>query len=222
MDVVSAHGGDGLAIGSATLEVFSNLNDALILWKTKAVSQIYLPNNVLLCEFPGFCGMPQTVPHASLSVHQIYSVGQVLHFKCPTGYNKQLPTTGTITCKNVNGRIKWTPVDRPCTNDSGPINKQLSHLMEAGKIFLWHHNDVTTCSQRVHTLPTQEQPKKKPAWGSGWRGQWPQDFDSGGSGAHGKDIVTSYLVLGDFILKRKKNLGADRAALSQIRMKIVE
>lgn len=93
-----------------------------------------------------FCGMPQTVPHASLSVHQIYSVGQVLHFKCPTGYNKQLPTTGTITCKNVDGRIKWTPVDRPCTNDSGPINKQLSHLMEAviffilllhSAVFLW-------------------------------------------------------------------------------------
>ncbi|NXJ10574.1 IL2RA protein, partial [Odontophorus gujanensis] len=65
-----------------------------------------------------FCGMPKTVPHASLSIQQQYSVGQVLHFKCLTGYNKQLPESGIIMCKNVNGRIIWTPHDAPCTNNS--------------------------------------------------------------------------------------------------------
>ncbi|OXB64329.1 hypothetical protein ASZ78_004962 [Callipepla squamata] len=79
----------------------------------------------------GFCGMPKTVPHASLSIQQQYSVGQVLHFKCLTGYNKQLPESGIITCKNVNGRIIWTPRDAPCTSNSSPVSKQLSPLIEA-------------------------------------------------------------------------------------------
>uniref|UniRef100_A0A8C9L8J7 Interleukin-2 receptor subunit alpha n=1 Tax=Pavo cristatus TaxID=9049 RepID=A0A8C9L8J7_PAVCR len=83
-----------------------------------------------------FCGMPKTVPHTSLSVHHQYYVGQVLHFKCLTGYNKKLPASGTITCKNVTGRIKWMPFDKPCTNDSCPINKQLSHLIEAVIFFI--------------------------------------------------------------------------------------
>lgn len=83
-----------------------------------------------------FCGVPKTVPHTSLSAHQQYSVGQVLHFKCPTAYNKQLPFSGTITCKNVDGSIKWTPLDKPCTNDSCPTNKHLSHLIEAVIFFI--------------------------------------------------------------------------------------
>ncbi|XP_021239994.1 interleukin-15 receptor subunit alpha isoform X2 [Numida meleagris] len=87
-------------------------------------------------KISSFCGMPKTVPHTSLSAQQQYSVGQVLHFKCPTGYNKQLPESGTITCKNVNGIIKWMPLDTPCTNDSSPINKQLSHLIEAVIFFI--------------------------------------------------------------------------------------
>ncbi|XP_019470920.1 interleukin-15 receptor subunit alpha-like [Meleagris gallopavo] len=83
-----------------------------------------------------FCGTPKTVLHASLSIQQLYSVGQVLHFTCPTGYNKQLPTSGTITCENVTGRMKWMPLDKPCTNGSSPINKQLSHLIEAVIFFI--------------------------------------------------------------------------------------
>ncbi|OXB75162.1 UNVERIFIED_CONTAM: hypothetical protein H355_016194 [Colinus virginianus] len=86
--------------------------------------------NELVCI--GFCGMPKTVPHASLSVQQQYSVGQELHFKCLTGYNKQLPESGIITCKNVNGRIIWSPRDAPCTSNSSPVSKQLSPLIEAG------------------------------------------------------------------------------------------
>ncbi|XP_031465591.1 interleukin-15 receptor subunit alpha-like [Phasianus colchicus] len=83
-----------------------------------------------------FCGMPKTVLHASLSVKQQYSVGQVIHFTCPTEYNEQLPNTGTITCMNVTGRIKWMPLDKPCTNGSSPMNKQLSHLIEAVIFFI--------------------------------------------------------------------------------------
>ncbi|NXL94711.1 IL2RA protein, partial [Alectura lathami] len=66
----------------------------------------------------GFCGTPKTIPHASLKVDKNYTVGQVLHFKCKTGYDKRPPTSGTRTCKNVSGKIIWTPLDMRCTNDS--------------------------------------------------------------------------------------------------------
>ncbi|XP_071590307.1 interleukin-2 receptor subunit alpha isoform X1 [Heliangelus exortis] len=65
-----------------------------------------------------FCGPPRTVPHASLSLNKQYYVGQVLNFKCQEGYDKQPPTSGTRTCKKVNGKIIWTSFDMRCTNDS--------------------------------------------------------------------------------------------------------
>ncbi|XP_023774559.1 interleukin-2 receptor subunit alpha-like isoform X2 [Cyanistes caeruleus] len=65
-----------------------------------------------------FCGPPKTVPHASITLPQKHYVGQVLHFKCQTGYDKRPPTFGSRTCKEVNGKIVWTPLDMRCTNDS--------------------------------------------------------------------------------------------------------
>uniref|UniRef100_A0A8B9RWP2 Interleukin-2 receptor subunit alpha n=1 Tax=Accipiter nisus TaxID=211598 RepID=A0A8B9RWP2_9AVES len=65
-----------------------------------------------------FCGPPKTIPHASLSKKARYYLGQVLHFKCQSGYDKQSPTSGTSTCKKVNGKIIWTHPDVRCTNDS--------------------------------------------------------------------------------------------------------
>uniref|UniRef100_A0A663DYK9 Interleukin-2 receptor subunit alpha n=1 Tax=Aquila chrysaetos chrysaetos TaxID=223781 RepID=A0A663DYK9_AQUCH len=65
-----------------------------------------------------FCGPPKTIPHASLRLNNQYYVGQVLHFKCQSGYDKQAPTSGTSTCKKVNGKIIWTRLDVRCTNDS--------------------------------------------------------------------------------------------------------
>ncbi|NXR19730.1 IL2RA protein, partial [Cinclus mexicanus] len=65
-----------------------------------------------------FCGPPKTIPHASIRLPQQHYVGQVLHFKCQTGYDKRHPTFGSRTCKEVNGKIIWTPLDMRCTNDS--------------------------------------------------------------------------------------------------------
>ncbi|KFU94399.1 hypothetical protein M959_11305, partial [Chaetura pelagica] len=66
-----------------------------------------------------FCGPPKAFPHASLSQKKhYYYVGQVLHFKCWSGYEKRCPTSGTFMCKRVNGKIIWTPPDIQCTNDS--------------------------------------------------------------------------------------------------------
>ncbi|NXT42977.1 IL2RA protein, partial [Pelecanoides urinatrix] len=65
-----------------------------------------------------FCGPPKTIPHASLSLNEQYYVGQVLHFKCQSGYDKRPPTSGTRRCKKVNGKIFWTSLDMQCTNDS--------------------------------------------------------------------------------------------------------
>ncbi|XP_063997576.1 interleukin-2 receptor subunit alpha-like [Pogoniulus pusillus] len=64
------------------------------------------------------CGPPRTIPHASLSPKRKYYVGQVLHFKCQSGYDKRPPTSGIRTCKKENGRIIWTHLDMTCTNDS--------------------------------------------------------------------------------------------------------
>ncbi|NXR77045.1 I15RA protein, partial [Pycnonotus jocosus] len=65
-----------------------------------------------------FCGPPKTIPHASIKLPQKHYVGQVLHFKCQAGYDKRPPTSGSRTCKEVNGKIIWTPLDMRCTNDS--------------------------------------------------------------------------------------------------------
>uniref|UniRef100_A0A8C4UKW2 Interleukin-2 receptor subunit alpha n=1 Tax=Falco tinnunculus TaxID=100819 RepID=A0A8C4UKW2_FALTI len=65
-----------------------------------------------------FCGPPKTVPHASISLNKQYYVGQVLNIKCQSGYDKRPPTSGTCTCKKVNGKISWTCLDIRCTNDS--------------------------------------------------------------------------------------------------------
>ncbi|XP_050771050.1 interleukin-2 receptor subunit alpha-like [Gymnogyps californianus] len=65
-----------------------------------------------------FCGLPRTIPHASLSLNRQYYVGQVLHFKCQSGYDKRSPTSGTRMCTKVSGKIIWTPLDMRCTNDS--------------------------------------------------------------------------------------------------------
>ncbi|NWU05535.1 IL2RA protein, partial [Cephalopterus ornatus] len=65
-----------------------------------------------------FCGPPKTIPHASIRLKKPYYVGQVLHLKCQSGYDKRPPTSGTSTCKKVNGNITWTPADVRCANDS--------------------------------------------------------------------------------------------------------
>ncbi|KAF4794008.1 hypothetical protein TURU_108079 [Turdus rufiventris] len=65
-----------------------------------------------------FCGPPKSVPHASIRLPQKHYVGQVLHFKCQTGYDKRPPTSGNRTCKEENGKIIWTHLDMRCTNDS--------------------------------------------------------------------------------------------------------
>ncbi|NXF04792.1 I15RA protein, partial [Smithornis capensis] len=73
-----------------------------------------------LSEFApkGFCGPPKTFPHASLSMDRSYYVGQVLHFKCQSGYDKRFPISGNSTCTKENGMIIWTPFDMRCTSDS--------------------------------------------------------------------------------------------------------
>ncbi|NWU79036.1 IL2RA protein, partial [Onychorhynchus coronatus] len=65
-----------------------------------------------------FCGPPKTVPHASIRLKKPYYVGQVLHFKCQSGYDKRPPTSVSSTCQKVNGIIIWTRLDLRCTNDS--------------------------------------------------------------------------------------------------------
>ncbi|NXX49273.1 IL2RA protein, partial [Tricholaema leucomelas] len=64
------------------------------------------------------CGPPRTIPHASLSPKGKYYVGQVLHFKCQSGYDKRPPTSGIRICKKEDGKIIWTHLDMRCTNDS--------------------------------------------------------------------------------------------------------
>ncbi|NXI38130.1 IL2RA protein, partial [Galbula dea] len=66
----------------------------------------------------GFCGPPKTIPHAFLDQDRQYQVGQVLHFRCQSGYTKQSPTSGTRTCKKENGIITWTDLDMRCSNGS--------------------------------------------------------------------------------------------------------
>ncbi|XP_010113567.1 PREDICTED: interleukin-2 receptor subunit alpha-like [Chlamydotis macqueenii] len=79
-----------------------------------------------------FCGPPKTVPHASLRLNKQYNVGQVLHFKCQSGYDKGPLTSGTRTCKKVNGKIIWTPLNMRCTNDSSYSDEWSSQTAEPG------------------------------------------------------------------------------------------
>ncbi|KFQ60920.1 hypothetical protein N334_02927, partial [Pelecanus crispus] len=65
-----------------------------------------------------FCGPPKTIQHASLSLNGQYYLGQVLHFKCQSSYDKRHPISGTRRCEKVNGKIIWTHLDMRCTNDS--------------------------------------------------------------------------------------------------------
>ncbi|NXO00654.1 IL2RA protein, partial [Rhinopomastus cyanomelas] len=76
------------------------------------------PGNVSEVEEQGFCGPPKTIPHASIRPSNQYYLGQVLHFKCQSGYDKRPPTSGTRTCKKEQGQIIWTVLDMRCTSDS--------------------------------------------------------------------------------------------------------
>ncbi|KFQ35461.1 hypothetical protein N331_11560, partial [Merops nubicus] len=66
----------------------------------------------------GFCGPPKSNPHASLGLPRQYLVGQVLHIKCQSGYDKRPPTSGTLTCKKEGDKVIWTSLDMQCTNES--------------------------------------------------------------------------------------------------------
>ncbi|XP_009460884.1 PREDICTED: interleukin-2 receptor subunit alpha-like [Nipponia nippon] len=79
-----------------------------------------------------FCGPPKTIPHAFLNLNKQYYVGQVLHFKCQSGYDKRHPTSGTRRCEKVNGKIIWTPLDMRCTNDSSYSRKWPPQTIEPG------------------------------------------------------------------------------------------
>ena len=135
-------------------------------------------NRVLPCHPIDFCGLPRTIPHASLSLNRRYYVGQVLHFKCQSGYDKRSPTSGTRMCTKVSGKIIWTPLDMRCTNDS---DEWLPQSIEPGKV-------VASASHWCHALlmqgpepPTQHiNPREQPAWGLGWRDQRPQGSDTDG------------------------------------------
>ncbi|XP_054701955.1 interleukin-2 receptor subunit alpha-like isoform X2 [Grus americana] len=74
--------------------------------------------NLSELDHKDFCGPPKSIPHASLRLNKQYYIGQVLHFKCQSGFDKRPPTSGTRTCKKVNDQIIWTPLDIQCTNDS--------------------------------------------------------------------------------------------------------
>lgn len=136
---------------------------------------------MLPCDPTDFCGPPKTVPHASLILNKHYYVGQELHFKCQSGYDKRPPTSGTRWCKKVNGKIIWTHLDMRCTNDSSYSDEWPPQTMEPGKM-------VALASHRCHDLfmqgpdpPAQHiNPRDQPAWGSGWRDQWPQGSDTDG------------------------------------------
>ncbi|XP_010193439.1 PREDICTED: interleukin-2 receptor subunit alpha-like, partial [Mesitornis unicolor] len=92
-----------------------------------------------------FCGPPRTVPHASLSLNRRYYVGQVLYFKCQSGYDKRPPTSGTRSCKKVNGKIRWTSLRMRCANDSSYSDEWLPQTTEPGMM-------VALVSHQCHDL----------------------------------------------------------------------
>nr|XP_009678675.1 PREDICTED: interleukin-2 receptor subunit alpha-like [Struthio camelus australis] len=105
--------------------------------------------NVPEFDRTAYCGTPKSVPHASLRLKKTYSVGQVLHFKCQKGYDKQPPTSGTCTCKKVNGKIIWTPLDMQCTNDSSHKEGWSSPIIESDpSVSLWF--PVQSVSGTIH------------------------------------------------------------------------
>ncbi|XP_054034893.1 interleukin-2 receptor subunit alpha [Dryobates pubescens] len=91
--------------------------------------------NFLGFEQKDLCGPPRTIPHASLSVNRKYYVGQVLHFKCQSGYDKQPPTSGTRMCKKKNGKIIWTHLDMRCTNNTNEWPPQTNKLVSTHPSF---------------------------------------------------------------------------------------
>ncbi|XP_069722123.1 interleukin-2 receptor subunit alpha-like isoform X2 [Phaenicophaeus curvirostris] len=93
---------------------------------------LQLQENLSEFGWKDFCGPPKTMPHASLSSDKRYHLGQVLHFKCQSGFDKQLPISGTISCKKVNGKITWTPLEMRCTNDSSYIEELPPQTIEQG------------------------------------------------------------------------------------------
>lgn len=103
---------------------------------------------MLPCDLTDFCGPPKTIPHASLSWREQYYVGQVLHFKCQSGYDKRPPTSGTSTCMKLNGKITWTPLAMRCTNDSSYSDGSLPQTIEPGKT-------VALASHQCHDLLMQ-------------------------------------------------------------------
>ncbi|OWK62822.1 hypothetical protein RLOC_00006375 [Lonchura striata] len=135
-----------------------------------------------------FCGPPKTVPHASIRLPQQHYVGQVLHFKCQTGYDKRPPTSGSRTCKEVNGKTFWTPLDMRCTNDSNQWSPQTTgpdiflcgawfrvFLVQKSQFALWsflfHHDSIENfpwedfseiCGIQMQTREINDLPKKKP------------------------------------------------------------
>ncbi|KAF2975950.1 hypothetical protein EK904_012678 [Melospiza melodia maxima] len=119
----------------------------------------------------GFCGPPKTIPHAFIRLpQQRHYVGQVLHFKCQTGYDKRPPTFGNRTCKEENGKIFWTPLDMRCTNDSTQWPPQ---TIEPGKIsqgfvaFRCKLVKTITCHRRnqiVPAIPRSAVANEEEAW----------------------------------------------------------
>ncbi|XP_062450212.1 interleukin-2 receptor subunit alpha-like [Rhea pennata] len=91
--------------------------------------------NVPEFDRKAFCGVPKTIPHASLRRKERYNVGQVLHFKCQRGYDKRSPTSGTSTCKKVNGKIIWTHLDMRCTNSSSHKDEWPSQIIKSGTTY---------------------------------------------------------------------------------------
>ncbi|NXF90131.1 IL2RA protein, partial [Eubucco bourcierii] len=87
-----------------------------MLWKPENFSEFDQKGQQVIAK--DLCGPPRTIPHASLRPQRKYYVGQVVHFKCQSGYDKRPPTSGTRTCKKENGKILWTHLDMRCTNDS--------------------------------------------------------------------------------------------------------
>ncbi|XP_010579413.1 PREDICTED: interleukin-2 receptor subunit alpha-like [Haliaeetus leucocephalus] len=122
-----------------------------------------------------FCGPPKTIPHASLSQNAHYYLEQVLHFKCQSGYDKQSPTSGTSTCKKVNGKIIWTHLDVRCTNDSDGWPTQIitpvaiaDPRFDSSTLFLIcdtasdRENFLGNCGIQIQTHEIDDLPQKKP------------------------------------------------------------
>ncbi|NXR06960.1 IL2RA protein, partial [Semnornis frantzii] len=105
-------------IGKLLFSFFYTCRDVSITKKKKKKVKLICFNWVLPFDPTDLCGPPRTIPHASLRPQRKYYVGQVVHFKCQSGYDKRPPTSGTRTCKKENAKIIWTHLDMRCTNGS--------------------------------------------------------------------------------------------------------